>query len=188
VAFCSVAFHGPDSRCSHPPRRRGRTMKRAVARALALGLILMTSTSAAADLRTSSAPTTVECQSSKPSGDPRWWSFRLDVDGARRQRCWYPGKPGKPKSELHWGRRPGVERHPEDAESRPAPSVTRGATHDGLADQCCWPPLEPEPTPPPPPAGPSFRQRWNDMLNDMAEPVTRWRGQLKDQHRFPQGD
>lgn len=162
-------------------------MKAIMLGVLALGLPLIWTASAGADLRTAAAPAAIECRLQKPPGDPRWWSFRLDVDGERRQRCWYPGKPGKPKQELHWGRRPGVERRPEPAAMLPAPvAESRGANRDNdPADQCCWPPLEPEPAPPPrPPAGPTFGQRWNDILNDMAEPVTRWRGQLKDQHRF----
>jgi hypothetical protein len=140
---------------------------------LALGLLLLAGASAAADLRTGAAA--VECQSSKPPRDPRWWSFRLDVDGVRRQRCWYPGKPGKPKTELHWARQPKAERPGAAVQT---PSEDPGA----LSDTCCWPPLEPEA--PPPPTEPTFRRRWNDLLNDMAEPVTRWRGQLKDQQRF----
>jgi len=156
-------------------------MKSAMPRVLALGLIFTWTASAAADLRPGAG--SIECQSSKPAGDPRWWSFRLDVDGVRRARCWYPGKPGKPKSELHWGRRPSGER-PEAVDTHPAPSAPRGAPLNDLANPCCWPPLEPEPALPPPSAEPNFRQRWNDLLNDLAEPVTRWRGQLKDQHRF----
>ena len=75
--------------------------------ALAVGFCML-SAAAAADFRAENG--SMECQPSKPPNDPRWWSFRLDVGGERRLRCWYPGKPGKSKTELHWGRRPGVER------------------------------------------------------------------------------
>ena len=33
--------------------------------------------------------------------DNRYWSFRI-IDG---RSCWYPGRPGKPKSELRWALR-----------------------------------------------------------------------------------
>lgn len=141
-------------------------MQAAAIRAL-IGLALLAESSAAADLR---ADASSECQSRKPSHDQRWWSFRLGVGGIH-SKCWYPGKPGKPISELHWTRRSGVE--------RPGAAVSNPPDDPG-ALSCCWPaPVEPER-----PVEPTFKQRWNDMLNDMAEPVTRWRGQLKDQHRF----
>jgi hypothetical protein len=150
--------------------------------ALTVGWMLVAAaSSAAADLRPGAA--SLECERQKPRGDPRWWSFRQDVGGIPG-RCWYPGKPGKSKTELHWGRRiSGAERRSGSSSTLDAPAEdARSADHE-KANTCCWPPLEPEPTPPPP-AEPSFRQRWNDLLNDMAEPVMRWRGQLKDQHRF----
>lgn len=140
---------------------------------LALGWIALTP--ALADQRTS-AVTPFECLPQKPPGDPRWWSFRQDVDGVRGK-CWYPGRPGKSKSHLHWTRRFSADRRPEDVQN----PVPRGADPN-QADTCCWPPLE-EP-PPPRPAEPSFNERWNDLLNDMAMPVSRWRAPLKDQQRF----
>jgi hypothetical protein len=45
---------------------------------------------------TCSAYAAVPCHSSK-DGDG-YWSWR-EVDG---RRCWYPGRPGKPKTELFW--------------------------------------------------------------------------------------
>lgn len=139
---------------------------------------LLASVATAADLRADS----IECKSRKPNNDLRWWSFRLDVDGVRRERCWYPGRPGKPKNELHWGNRPGAVERSEDAVSS-TPMSPRSVNHNDLANTCCWPPLESEPVTPSS-TEPSFGQRWNNLLNDLAEPVTRWRGQMKDQHRF----
>jgi hypothetical protein len=144
--------------------------------ALALG-VLFSASSAAADLR----PGSLTCETRKPRTDARWWSFRLDVDGVPG-RCWYPGKPGKPKTELHWARQPRAERPGTAVLVSPVPDEPGAFT-------CCWPPLE-EPPPPPPVASgdPTFRQRWNDIQNDLAWPVTRWRAPLKDQQRFLQGD
>ncbi len=133
--------------------------------ALALGWLTLAS-SAAADLRAG----TINCEARKPTGDARWWSFRDGVDGVRA-RCWYPGRPGKSKYELHWARRPSamVER----PGSAVTPPEAPGASP--IND------IPPEPIQPP---VPTFNQRWNDILSDMAEPVTRWRAPLKDQHRF----
>lgn len=151
-------------------------------RALALGwLTLAAATPAAADARTAGA---TECFPHKPRSDPRWWSYRHDVDGVRGK-CWYPGKPGKPKTELRWEQRPSAERRSEDAVVQPPAPQTADP-----ANTCCWP--APEELPPPPlqrqSTEPSFNQRWNDILNDMAMPVTRWRAPLKDQQRFINGD
>jgi hypothetical protein len=42
----------------------------------------------------------VECEPQRVTGDGRYWAYRI-VDG---RECWYPGRPGKPKNELYWGR------------------------------------------------------------------------------------
>src|SRR5262245_48123815 len=42
----------------------------------------------------------VECEPQRVTGDGRYWAYRI-VDG---RECWYPGRPGKPKNELFWGR------------------------------------------------------------------------------------
>jgi hypothetical protein len=42
----------------------------------------------------------VECEPQRVTGDGRHWAYRI-VDG---RECWYPGRPGKPKNELFWGR------------------------------------------------------------------------------------
>src|SRR5262250_3549373 len=42
----------------------------------------------------------VECEPQRVTGDGRHWAYRI-VDG---RECWYPGRPGKPKNELYWGR------------------------------------------------------------------------------------
>lgn len=131
---------------------------------MALGWLMLAS-SAAADLRAGA----ISCETRKPTGDARWWSFREGVDGVRGK-CWYPGRPGKPKYDLHWARRPGVE--------RPAAAVFTTPTAPGAT------PAEETPQPAQQTMAPTFNQRWNDILSDMAMPVTRWRAPLKDQHRF----
>jgi hypothetical protein len=42
----------------------------------------------------------VECEPQRVTGDGRHWAYRI-IDG---RECWYPGRPGKPKNELYWGR------------------------------------------------------------------------------------
>jgi hypothetical protein len=42
----------------------------------------------------------VECEPQRVTGDGRHWAYRI-VDS---RECWYPGRPGKPKNELFWGR------------------------------------------------------------------------------------
>jgi hypothetical protein len=42
----------------------------------------------------------MECEPQRVIGDHRYWSFRI-IEG---RTCWYPGRPGKPKSELRWSR------------------------------------------------------------------------------------
>ena len=66
-------------------------------------------------------PGIICCEPRKPQGAREWWSFR-EIKSAR---CWYAGRPGKPKSELRWcvRRTPPSEAAPEiekDLESAPA--------------------------------------------------------------------
>jgi hypothetical protein len=42
----------------------------------------------------------VECEAQRVTGDGHYWAYRI-IDG---RECWYPGRPGKPKNELYWGR------------------------------------------------------------------------------------
>lgn len=151
-------------------------------RSLMLLPLLIASAASAADLRAG----TIDCEPQRPRGAKTYWSYRV-VDS---RTCWYEGRPGKSKLELRWAnRRPSVV-------ERPGAAVLVHPPDDpgALANTCCWPPLEAEPAPPPqgdtkPDAmtvSPSrtFNQQWNDLLNDMAMPVTRWRQPLKDQQRF----
>jgi hypothetical protein len=112
----------------------------------------------AADLRAQ----TVECAPQRVR-DNRYWSYRI-IDG---RTCWYPGRPGKPKTELVWSRhspstgttapiseaeRPGdVTVVPQAAVPSAAPATTEEAPpwqatmeDQLLAFTCCWP--EPEPS------------------------------------------
>jgi hypothetical protein len=113
----------------------------------------------------------VECEPQRVTDDGRHWAYRI-IDG---RECWYPGRPGKPKNELYWGRgttpsarqtvdHPGAETEilpseppsrlvaappekPEIAEAMPA-EWRATATDQLLAFTCCWPELD-EPAHPP---------------------------------------
>src|SRR5262249_33038187 len=107
----------------------------------------------------------VECEPQRVTGDGRHWAYRI-VDG---RECWYPGRPGKPKNELFWGRdttlparqtvdQPQAETEAEPAEPppplaaappekpqtpEPMPEEWRATPADQLlAFTCCWPELE----------------------------------------------
>jgi hypothetical protein len=113
------------------------------------------------------------CRASRGAVQPSgaYWSWRL-IDG---RRCWYVGKPNKPKTQLHWQadpppaktrqvthivpapvRAPDVIKVEEVLEPEPSkpPELTADAL---LATACCWPQLDqPLPVmktvkPPPPP-------------------------------------
>src|SRR5262245_33883101 len=114
----------------------------------------------------------VECEPQRVTGDGHYWAYRI-IDG---RECWYPGRPGKPKNELYWGRgttpsarqtvdQPEAETVPSEPPSRlvaappekpeiaeAMPAEWRATTADQLlAFTCCWPELEkpallPQPT------------------------------------------
>jgi hypothetical protein len=44
------------------------------------------------------ASSAVECKAELPSARTGYWSWRI-IDG---KQCWYPGRPGMSKAELHW--------------------------------------------------------------------------------------
>ena len=147
--------------------------------------LLFTGIASAADLRAG----TVDCEPQRPRGAKTYWSYRV-VDG---QTCWYAGRPGKSKTELRWI--PAVSSVEGRSRTVVSPPDDPGAP--SLANTCCWPPLEAEPAPPPQgrvedakpdtmtvPPPRTFSQTWNDLLSDMAMPVTRWRAPLKDQQRY----
>ena len=76
---------------------------------------------AVALLLISSAASATECQSS-PGQDGKWWSWRI-VDS---KRCWYEGRPGRSKDQLHWATQspPPVVTRPDPGDSPPpAPPV-----------------------------------------------------------------
>jgi hypothetical protein len=115
----------------------------------------------------------VECEPQRVTGDGHYWAYRI-IDG---RECWYPGRPGKPKNELHWGRgitpstrqtvdQPEAETVPSEPPSRlvaappekpeiagAMPAEWRATAADQLlAFTCCWPELGeaallPQPTP-----------------------------------------
>jgi hypothetical protein len=113
----------------------------------------------------------VECELQRVTGDGHYWAYRI-IDG---RECWYPGRPGKPKNELYWGRattpsarqtvdqpEPETETEPSEPPSRlvaapqEKPQIAEAMPaewHATDADQllaftCCWPELE-EPARPP---------------------------------------
>ena len=109
----------------------------------------------------------VECEPQRVTGDGHYWAYRI-IDG---RECWYPGRPGKPKNELYWGRgttpsarqtvdQPEAEAETETVPSEPPsrlvaappekpeiaeamPAEWRATAADQLlAFTCCWPQLE----------------------------------------------
>src|SRR6478752_3192314 len=70
---------------------------------IAVALLLISSTASA-----------TECQSS-PGQDGKWWSWRI-VDS---KRCWYEGRPGRSKDQLHWAKQspPLVVTRPDPGDS-----------------------------------------------------------------------
>ena len=151
-------------------------------RALVIIMPLLVTSAAAADLRVA------ECMAQRPSNAKEYWSFRIVED----KRCWYPGRPGKSKTELRW-----------TTVSVPSAAKRPGAGHPqlpaaDLANTCCWPVLQPTEEGgdaygarrgghndrPVEGARATFDQTWKDLLTDMAMPFTRWRQPLKDQQRF----
>src|SRR5262245_22439603 len=105
----------------------------------------------------------VECEPQRVTGDGRYWAYRI-VDG---RECWYPGRPGKPKSELFWDRgiTPSARRPMDQAEAETEPSEPPSrltaappekpeppevmpeewratAADQLLALTCCWPELD----------------------------------------------
>jgi len=109
----------------------------------------------------------VECEPQRVTGDGHYWAYRI-IDG---RECWYPGRPGKPKNELYWGRgttpsarqtvdQPEAETDteteivPPEPPARPKiaeamPAEWRATAADQLlAFTCCWPELEQPARPP----------------------------------------
>src|SRR5262245_2825643 len=69
----------------------------------------------------------VECEPQRVTDDGRHWAYRI-IDG---RECWYPGRPGKPKNELYWGRattpsaRQTVDQPEPETETVPSEPPTR---------------------------------------------------------------
>lgn len=113
-------------------------------------------------LLTADTPSSVtDCHRDK-SNDGSYWSWRV-IDGAK---CWYRGRPGRPKTELHWtvvddtpsssvaerdrvypdhDPAPAAAASPA-AVATPEPASWRASDEDTLlAFTCCWPELNSEP-------------------------------------------
>jgi hypothetical protein len=145
---------------------------RLLSRSAAIGAFIVVLTSGAL-IDVARGGDRVECEPQRVTGDGHYWAYRI-IDG---RECWYPGRPGKPKNELYWGRgttpsarqtveEPEAETVPSEPPSRPVaaqpeqpeiaeamPAEWRATTADQLlAFTCCWPELEeaallPQPTP-----------------------------------------
>src|SRR5256885_11988855 len=86
----------------------------------------------------------IECEPQRVTGDGRHWAYRI-VDG---RECWYPGRPGKPKSELFWGRegtltarqtvdQPQAETEPSEPPSRlSAAPPEKAETSEPMSQKC----------------------------------------------------
>ncbi len=151
-----------------------------------VAMLLCANAAGAADLRAHAA----ECATRKPPNARVYWSYRI-VDG---HPCWYAGRPGKSKTELHWAADPQSRQPSGVGRSGPvlAPPTEPGAsTREEVMQNGPGRGAGHNATPASPPGETSaearaltFDQRWNDLLNDLAMPFTRWRAPLKDQTRF----
>ena len=63
----------------------------------------------------------VECELQRVTGDGHYGAYRI-IDG---RECWYPGRPGKPKNELYWGRGtiPSARQTVDQPEPEPEPET-----------------------------------------------------------------
>jgi hypothetical protein len=102
----------------------------------------------------------VECEPQRVTGDGHYWAYRV-IDG---RECWYPGRPGKPKNELYWGRA-----------TTPSARQTVDQPEIETETETSEPPtLTSEPAPPSVAAPPEKPQ--------IAEPVpAKWRATTRDQ-------
>jgi hypothetical protein len=118
-------------------------------------LVLLCASAGAAEMR----GTVIECEPQRVIGDRRYWSWR-EIEG---RVCWYPGRPGKPKNELHWSRplpsereqisgavRPEVTVTPDDLVAVPVPVEEEKLTPAALMTVGVQRLLEHEPAKPPP--------------------------------------
>src|SRR5262249_45346664 len=89
----------------------------------------------------------VECEPQRVTGDGRHWAYRI-VDG---RECWYPGRPGKPKNELLWGRgvtlsahqtvdQPQAETEPSEPPSHLAAPPEKAETTEAMPEKWRQPP------------------------------------------------
>src|SRR5262245_50474893 len=75
----------------------------------------------------------VKCEPQRVTDDGRHWAYRI-IDG---RECWYPGRPGKPKNELYWGRattpsaRQTVDQPEPETETVPSECEPQRVTGDG---------------------------------------------------------
>ena len=95
-----------------------------------------------------------ECEPQRVQGDGHYWSYRI-IEG---RSCWYRGRPGKPKSELHWGASADEEPPAPAEEERPVEQASRLGGSSFVAG--------------------SFADRWEGLMHFFIErhaPVEKWR-------------
>jgi len=100
-----------------------------------------------------------ECLPTKPSNQRgQYYSWRV-ID---KKTCWYVGRPGKPKSQLHWA--VGI-RYPADAPSvKPVEVVRETAVSLSLASNDL---------------DGTFLREWCDIMSDLAAPWWRNRAEVR---------
>ncbi len=69
------------------------------------------------------ASSAIECRAELPPAAKEYWSWRI-IDG---KRCWYPGRPGLSKSNLHWPLSEPEHPSAPDALPEPAPRAQEAA-------------------------------------------------------------
>lgn len=95
-----------------------------------------------------------ECEPQRVQDDGHYWSYRI-IDG---KPCWYRGRPGKPKNELHWGASAHEEPPAPAEEERPVEQASRLGGSSFVAG--------------------SFADRWEGLMHFFIErhtPVKQWK-------------
>jgi hypothetical protein len=67
-----------------------------------------------------------ECRTEVPSGAAQYWSWRI-IDG---RKCWYPGRPGMSKANLHWPK----AGEPTTGQSRAPEAIAPNGFQNSLPD------------------------------------------------------
>jgi hypothetical protein len=118
-----------------------------------------------------------ECEPQRVTGDGRHWAYRI-IDG---RECWYPGEPGKPKSQLFWSPNtiPSAGETVDRPETKADPSSELQSTLAATPPEepAAWPTIE---------AGPSSAPQPGFAASPLEEPniemtLEEWRAIAADQ-------